>query len=695
MKIINPTVIAEIGCNHRGEMETAHQMLKVISAFKSLDQQSKIDIVKFQKRTNKELLTPEEYNAPHPHPENSYGATYGLHREALEFTVEQHAQLKAWCEEEGLIYSTSVWDLTAAKEIASLNPVLIKVPSACNLDFKLLKYLRDNYSGEIHLSFGMTTKAEEKQIIDFFAEKNRTKDLVIYACTSGYPVPPEDVCLYEITRIKEAYGDIVKAVGFSGHHNGIAIDVAALTLGATYFERHFTLNRTWKGTDHAASLEPQGMQKLARDLRNVSKALTYKSQDILPIEAVQRKKLKHVKDETVYMKNKKVVAFIPVRGGSKSIPLKNIKEFCGKPLVYWTAMAAAECNLIDEVYVSTDSKEIADVVKKFAHDKIQIAARSTETATDIASTESAMIEFARNYDFTDIVLIQATSPLLEAEDLSNGISDYFENGYDSLLSVVPQKRFIWNGEGIPQNYEPVHRPRRQEMEGYFVENGAFYITTKKALLETGSRLSGKTGMYKMLEDTYFEIDEPSDWLIAEKLKKQRLMNVASDFSKINLLVTDVDGVLTDAGMYYDNEKGELKKFNTRDGMGISFLRSAGVKVMILTSEETDIVKRRSEKLKVDFCFMGVKDKKKFLGNFFAEHSEFAFDKTAYIGDDINDLEVLNAVDFSFVPNDAVEICKESAKYICKTAGGKGCVREVCDMICANLVYANRNTGGGV
>lgn len=287
-----PIIIAEIGCNHKGDMEIAHRMIKLLGCFKVLNPDSAIDIVKFQKRTNRELLTPEEYNAPHPNPANSYGDTYGAHREFLEFNLEQNAQLKAWCEEEGLIYSTSTWDLTAAKEIVSLNPKLIKVPSASNLDFEMLGYLRDNYSGQVHLSFGMTTKEEEKKIIDFFLEKDRAKDLVIYACTSGYPVPFEDICLHEITRLRETYGDLVKGIGFSGHHLGIAVDVAALALGARYFERHFTLDRTWKGTDHAASLEPIGLQKLARDLRNVDKALSAKCEDILDIEKVQRKKLK-------------------------------------------------------------------------------------------------------------------------------------------------------------------------------------------------------------------------------------------------------------------------------------------------------------------------------------------------------------------------------------------------------------------
>lgn len=292
-----PIVTAEIGCNHKGEMSIAKDMIKLLSVFKSLNENADIDIVKFQKRTNRELLSEAEYNAPHPNPKNSYGKTYGEHREFLEFNIEQHKELKEYCEYNNLTYSTSVWDTTAAKEIISISPKLIKVPSASNLNFKMLELLRDTYSGEIHLSFGMTTQQEERKIINFFKEKNRLKDLVIYSCTSGYPVPFEDICLKEITRLKEMYsqGDNgVKAIGFSGHHLGIAVDIAALALGATYFERHFTLDRTWKGTDHAASLEYEGLLKLARNLRISHLALRHKPKEILDIEEIQRKKLKHI-----------------------------------------------------------------------------------------------------------------------------------------------------------------------------------------------------------------------------------------------------------------------------------------------------------------------------------------------------------------------------------------------------------------
>lgn len=282
-----PYIIAEAGCNHMGQMEIAKDLIETAAHF------CKADAIKFQKRCPKELLTPEQYNAPHPNPVNSYGDTYGAHREFLEFTVEQHAQLKEWCELAGITYSTSVWDMTSAKEIASLNPEFIKIPSACNTHFEMLQWLCDHYHGEIQLSFGMTSHEEEEKIVQLFEQNGRSKDLVLFNCTSGYPVPFQDVCLLEIKRMREAYGNRVKTIGFSGHHLGIAVDIAAYTLGANVIERHYTMDRTWKGTDHAASLEPEDMRKLVKDLNDVHETLQYKPSEILPIEQVQREKLKY------------------------------------------------------------------------------------------------------------------------------------------------------------------------------------------------------------------------------------------------------------------------------------------------------------------------------------------------------------------------------------------------------------------
>jgi N-acetylneuraminate synthase len=282
-----PQVIAEIGCNHKGELEIAKNLL-------TLAKESGATVGKFQKRTPKELLTPEQYSAPHPNPHNAYGDTYGAHREALELSIEDHKELQDHCKKIDLEYSCSVWDVTSAKEIVSLNPTLIKVGSPSNTHWPMQKVLREEYDGEIHISTGMSTKEEIEQIVQFWEEgKGRAKErVVLYNCTSGYPVPFEDVCLLDIRILQEKYAGRVKAIGFSGHHLGISIDIAAYALGAQWIERHFTQDRTWKGTDHAASLEPGGLKTLVRNLKATHTAMTYKSSDILPLEVEMRAKLK-------------------------------------------------------------------------------------------------------------------------------------------------------------------------------------------------------------------------------------------------------------------------------------------------------------------------------------------------------------------------------------------------------------------
>ncbi|WP_319416110.1 N-acetylneuraminate synthase family protein [Marispirochaeta aestuarii] len=286
MKYKLPQVIAEIGCNHKGDMEIAKELIKMAAIF------CKAPVAKFQKRTPRELLSEEQYNAPHPNPMHAYGNTYGAHREYLEFSVDQHRELKAYCEEYDVIYSSSVWDMTSAKQIASLNPKLIKIPSAMNTHNTMLKYLCDEYAGQIHISTGMSTLDEVDSLVKLFEEKGRAKDLVLYSCTSGYPVPFEDVKLLDIPDLIQRYDGRVGDFGFSGHHLGIAIDVAAYALGATWIERHFTLDRTWKGTDHAASLEPDGLRRLVRDLNATYTSMGRKDGGLLDIEVEQREKLK-------------------------------------------------------------------------------------------------------------------------------------------------------------------------------------------------------------------------------------------------------------------------------------------------------------------------------------------------------------------------------------------------------------------
>lgn len=386
-------------------------------------------------------------------------------------------------------------------------------------------------------------------------------------------------------------------------------------------------------------------------------------------------------------------AYIPVRGGSKSIPLKNIKLINERPLVHWTIEAAVNCPAIDRVYVGTDSDAIREKVEEYKKehqgcDKLICIDRAAHTVTDTASTESAMLDFAEQYEFDHIVLIQATSPLLREEHLTGAIARFEEDGYDSMLSVVGQKRFIWENapEGArPVNYDYKKRPRRQEFDGYMVENGAFYITTRNGLLENECRLSGKIGLYEMDEETYFEIDEPSDWVVIEHLmsKKNEVREASSMGQKhIKLFVTDCDGCLTDGGMYYSEKGDELKKFSTVDGMGFGLLRQKGIKTAIITGETTQIVVNRAKKLKIDWLRMGIMDKLTVLKEI-TEEMGITLEEVAYVGDDINDVEVLKKVGLGFsVPNARPE-AKEAAGIIVESEGGKGAVRDAIEYVLAN------------
>ena len=279
--------VAEVGCNHQGSVSIALKMIDTLVNF------CDVKFVKFQKRNPIELLGKKKYDLPHPVPANSFGKTYGLHREKLEFNIAQHKKIQSYCKKMRVEYMCSAWDLTSLKQLIGLKVDHIKIPSACNNNQQLLIYLFKNFNGYSHISLGMTTESEEKNIFKLAKKYKKNKKLILYACTSNYPVKHEDICLLEINRLKKKYEKKICAVGFSGHHQGISSDIAAGALGVKWVERHFTMDRTMKGTDHAASLEPEGARRVKRDLDLLKKSLTYKNKRILNCELEQRKKLKY------------------------------------------------------------------------------------------------------------------------------------------------------------------------------------------------------------------------------------------------------------------------------------------------------------------------------------------------------------------------------------------------------------------
>jgi len=374
-----------------------------------------------------------------------------------------------------------------------------------------------------------------------------------------------------------------------------------------------------------------------------------------------------------------IIAFIPARSGSKSIQEKNIKLFCGKPLIFWNLQELQNSD-VDEIIVATDSEKIKSVVNFFNFSKVKVYDRCNENAKDTSSTESVMLEYISSKNLADedvFMLVQATSPFTQTSHFNKGLELYKK--HDSILSCCESKRFSWrNGKAL--NYDIYNRPRRQDFQGTLIENGAFYISAVADIKASKNRISGDIGIYQMPEYTYTEIDEPEDWIVAESLMNRFVLkNKMQDFSKIKLFLSDVDGVLTDAGMYYTESGDEFKKFCTYDGMGFQLLQKTGVKVGILTTEDRDLNRKRAKKLGLDFDFHGAKDKLKIVIDL-CDKENITLNEVAYIGDDVNCFSLLSNVGIAACPDNAVAKIKAIPNIMqLKKNGGDGVVREFVEL----------------
>ncbi|MFA5775155.1 MAG: N-acetylneuraminate synthase family protein [Ilumatobacteraceae bacterium] len=253
-------VIAEIGHNHQGNVETAKKMIQ--SAFNA-----GASAAKLQKRSNKSLFTQAYYDRPY-NSENSFGDTYGQHREFLEFNRDQYLELQEYSEQLGIIFFATAFDFESADFLEDLGVPAFKVASGDLKNIPLIKYLA-SFGKPLFVSTGGGTIEDVDRVVE---ELDSTKaPFCIMQCTMGYPPAWDELNLSVISKFRDRYPNPV--IGFSSHDNGIAMPVAAYALGARVVEKHFTLNRTLKGTDHAFSLEPQGMSKLVRDLNRLHTAL--------------------------------------------------------------------------------------------------------------------------------------------------------------------------------------------------------------------------------------------------------------------------------------------------------------------------------------------------------------------------------------------------------------------------------------
>ncbi|NAS11274.1 acylneuraminate cytidylyltransferase [Poritiphilus flavus] len=377
----------------------------------------------------------------------------------------------------------------------------------------------------------------------------------------------------------------------------------------------------------------------------------------------------------------KAIGFIPLRKNSKGIPGKNKKKLLGRPLFSWVLSEALFSDL-DQVFIFTDDEDIMAYVNANYSwsSKVSCIKRSAENASDTASTEDAILEFCETsrVDFDVFCMLQATSPLTRRSDINAALDMLQNKDLDAVLSVVRTHRFIWSEDGKSLNYDYKNRPRRQDFEGLLMENGAVYCTTKSALTSSKNRLSGKIGTIEMPENTLVEIDSETDWQLVEQLIISSFKS-SKKLERITHLVLDVDGVFTDGQVTYSAD-GELSKvFDIRDGMGLEIIRQHGVQVIVMTSENSQVVASRMKKLKIEHVFLGVKDKYAFLENFCKEH-KLSPGEIAYMGDDVNDLANMLRVGWSISPANATRMVSYHADLVLKSSSAQGAIREATEFI---------------
>lgn len=374
------------------------------------------------------------------------------------------------------------------------------------------------------------------------------------------------------------------------------------------------------------------------------------------------------------------IGFIPLRKGSKGIVNKNKRKMVGRPLFTWV-LGEALFSGLDEIFVYTDDHEIIDFINKEYHwtTKVNALLRSDESATDTASTEMAMLEFCDkiDYNFDILCLLQVTSPFTTRKDI-NACIDKLKEDYDSALTVVNAPRFLWNKKGEAINYNPFKRPRRQDFDGVLIENGAVYCVSKQAFSQHQNRIGKKVAVVEMDEDSLLEIDSESDWIAIEQLLINRQQTNKSS-QKIKTLVLDVDGVFTDGTISYTKEGEHSKRFDMRDGMGLEIVRQHDVDVIAITSENSELVAKRMQKLKINNVFLGVKDKFTLLNHIVKERG-ISLNDIAYVGDDVNDLANICSVGWSMAPNNATNLVKLNADIVLSKSSGAGAIREACEFI---------------
>jgi N-acylneuraminate cytidylyltransferase len=337
--------------------------------------------------------------------------------------------------------------------------------------------------------------------------------------------------------------------------------------------------------------------------------------------------------------------------------------------------------------VSTDDSEISEIAVKAG---ALVIDRPAELSDDEATTEQVLEHALRvmleEYDLDPaiLVLLQCTSPIRAPEDIDSAVSMVSSGSFDSVLSVSPSHRFIWrseDNEAEAVNYDPLSRPRRQEMTSEFVENGSLYVFRPQSFREVGSRLHGKIGMHVMGPWSHIEIDSQEDFKLCEwVLSHQRCVPPNADaLRRIKTVVLDFDGVMTDNRVIILQDGSEAVTCSRSDGMGIQQLVTEGVAALVLSTEANPVVQARCSKLGIP-CIQNLGVNKAQAFREYLSENELSADDVLYLGNDINDLECMELAGLSVAVSDAHPAVLEIADWVLALGGGGGAVRELTDLV---------------
>ncbi len=382
------------------------------------------------------------------------------------------------------------------------------------------------------------------------------------------------------------------------------------------------------------------------------------------------------------MDSERVIAIIPARGGSKSIPGKNIISFCGKPLIAWSIECALQSGCVDKVYVTTDDVEIAEVSRRYGAEVIM---RPAELATDTASSDAALLhaiaEIEKQKKVDVVLFLQATSPLRTSNDIADAVALFFKERADSLFSAAKLDDFCaWKKDGNEYHsatFDYLNRGRRQDREPYFLENGSLYLFKNELFKKNKNRMGGKIAVSLMPLWKSYEIDNADDLETCEYYMKRKILGGEQQniiFDNIELVVYDFDGVFTDNKVTLSENGIESVVVNRADGLAIDLLKQLGIRQIIISTETNSVVAARANKLKLQ-VMRGVENKKDVLCRYCMDN-RIDLKKVVYVGNDINDYEAMTSVGYPVCPSDAVREVREMSKLVLGAKGGEGVVREL-------------------